>query len=347
MNILIFSLALMAMIILHELGHFAAAKWCGMRVEKFSLFFGSTPLRKRIGETEYGVGWLPLGGYVRISGMTRDEKVRGEPTERLYWKAPTWKRVVVIIAGPAVNVVCALALFFVFFMSGVPEANNRIDQVTAGAPAASAGIRAGDQLIGVGEVVSADDPQPLQEEIVRNSGREVLITVERDGERVERLIPLGSGASASDPPLGIQFAVSNRSFGLSGSASASVSTSIEQTRLMATSIVRLFHSEEARSELTTIVGIGAFYEDASNLGLALYYIASISLLLGLFNLLPILPLDGGHIAIAIVEKLRGRTFSGRIYAAVGLAGLILLLVGLSFGVNNDFGRFTGEGFTLQ
>jgi len=96
-----------ALIILHELGHFTAAKAVGMRVERFSLFFGRTKLRWQRGDTEYGVGWLPLGGFVKITGMNPAEEIPPEVAHRAYYRQPVWKRLVVIAAGPAVNIFLA------------------------------------------------------------------------------------------------------------------------------------------------------------------------------------------------------------------------------------------------
>src|SRR5437660_8260118 len=100
------------LIILHEFGHFAAAKAVGMRVERFSLFFGPLLVRFRRGETEYGIGPIPLGGYVRITGMNPHEEIPPEVVPRAYYNQPVWKRVVVILAGPAVNLVSAFFLIF-------------------------------------------------------------------------------------------------------------------------------------------------------------------------------------------------------------------------------------------
>ena len=89
------------LVIFHELGHFAAAKAVGMRVERFSLFFPPLLARKKVGETEYAIGAIPLGGYVKISGMNPDEDLPDEVRTRAYYSQPVWKRIVVIAAGPA------------------------------------------------------------------------------------------------------------------------------------------------------------------------------------------------------------------------------------------------------
>src|ERR1700694_895389 len=99
-----------ALIILHEAGHFAAAKAVGMRVEKFSLFFGPMLVKFRRGETEYGIGPIPPGGYVKISGMNPNEEIPEEHRSRAYYNQPVWKRVVVISAGPLVNLVIAFGI---------------------------------------------------------------------------------------------------------------------------------------------------------------------------------------------------------------------------------------------
>src|ERR687893_162636 len=115
------------LIILHELGHFAVAKAVGMRVERFSLFFPPTLVSKKLGETEYAIGAIPAGGYVKISGMNPAEDLPDEVRTRAYYAQPAWKRVVVIAAGPAMNLVLAFVLLFVFFWAiGPQEVSTRI-----------------------------------------------------------------------------------------------------------------------------------------------------------------------------------------------------------------------------
>ena len=110
-----------ALIILHELGHFTAAKAVGMRVERFSLFFGRTRLRWQRGDTEYGVGWLPLGGFVKITGMNPAEEIPPEVAHRAYYRQPVWKRLVVIAAGPAVNIFLAFVILMGLYWSTIGD----------------------------------------------------------------------------------------------------------------------------------------------------------------------------------------------------------------------------------
>src|SRR5688572_20524939 len=149
MSWLLAFLGFAALIILHELGHFTAAKAVGMRVERFSLFFPPLLGRVRRGETEYAIGALPLGGYVKITGMNPHEDIPPEVAHRAYFRQPVWKRIVVIAAGPAVNIVLAFLILWVLIWSnGLTEATRTIGEVERGWPAAGQ-LQPGDELISV------------------------------------------------------------------------------------------------------------------------------------------------------------------------------------------------------
>ncbi len=125
------------LVILHELGHFAVAKWVGMRVEKFSLFFPPTMFSRTRGETEYAIGAIPAGGYVKITGMNPDEDLPEEVRDRAYHAQPVWKRISVIAAGPAVNLIVALILMFCFFaFIGREGPSTEVGPIEKGYPAA-------------------------------------------------------------------------------------------------------------------------------------------------------------------------------------------------------------------
>src|SRR5215213_11043947 len=138
-----------ALIILHEFGHFVAAKATGMRVERFSLFFPPLLARVRRGETEYAIGSIPLGGYVKITGMNPAEEIAPEVEHRAYYRQPVWKRIVVISAGPVVNIVIAfLLLAGIYWANGTEEPPSRVASVKADSPAAQV-LKPGDQLVSV------------------------------------------------------------------------------------------------------------------------------------------------------------------------------------------------------
>src|SRR5262249_4548702 len=132
----------------HEAGHFFAAKATGMRVERFFLFFGPTLWSFKRGETEYGVKAIPLGGYVRITGMNPEEKVPPEVAHRAYYRQPVWKRIVVIGAGPAVNIVLALTILFALALASASTPTQSVGEVLPKTPAAAV-LKPGDKILAV------------------------------------------------------------------------------------------------------------------------------------------------------------------------------------------------------
>src|SRR5258707_15378239 len=157
MTFLVAIAGIAALIIIHEFGHFTAAKAVGMRVERFSLFFGPMLVKKRRGETEYGIGPIPLGGYVKITGMNPNEDIPEEHRARAYYNQPVWKRVFVISAGPAVNILIAFGIIWVLILSNgqaVPSQN--VGAILKGS-AASAVLRPGDVLLSVDGVRGGEE----------------------------------------------------------------------------------------------------------------------------------------------------------------------------------------------
>ena len=149
MSWLLAFLGFAALIVLHEFGHFAAAKAVGMRVERFALFFPPLWAQSKRGETEYAIGTIPLGGYVKITGMNPAEEIPPEVAHRAYFRQPVWKRIVVISAGPAVNIVIAFALLAgIYWANGTDEPPSRVASVKAGSPAAAV-LKPGDVLVAV------------------------------------------------------------------------------------------------------------------------------------------------------------------------------------------------------
>ena len=181
------------LVILHELGHFTAAKAVGMRVEKFSLFFPPTLWSKKVGETEYAIGSIPAGGYVKISGMNPDEDLPEEVRDRAYHAQPVWKRIVVIAAGPAVNLVLAFVLLFVFFVADRAARPARATSARSRRATRPQGVlKPGDRLVAVdGAAGDADraleadrQPQVRRRSRRRRAARPPspsTLTVKRDG----------------------------------------------------------------------------------------------------------------------------------------------------------------------
>ena len=186
MNILWLALILMFLVLVHEAGHMVVAKWCGMRVERFSIFFGRPIASFTRGETEYAIGWLPLGGYVKISGMTVGEDIPSEVAHRAYSAAPMWKKIATIAAGPAVNILLAIVIFAGDLLDRrahvqpsprASGASTRTRPPRRGPPAP------GDRIVAVNGVqVNGDAADRARGAPVGHAeGQTVRLTVERDG----------------------------------------------------------------------------------------------------------------------------------------------------------------------
>jgi regulator of sigma E protease len=357
LNILWFVLILMTLVLVHEAGHMVVAKWCGMRVERFSIFFGRPLWSFRRGETEYGIGWLPLGGYVKISGMTRGEEMPPEVEPRAYYNMPAWKKIATISAGPAVNIILAIAIFAAIFWIGIPTARvtDTVGAVTQGQAAAKAGIQPGDRFIAIDDVQVNGDPERLRQQLLAGEpGDDVVLTLERDGRTITRDAELQelNDAAGRRTGLGFQFdAVEGptQQYGFVDGLGEGLDFTYFVVKENVKVFGDVFTSEEAREQVSSVVGVGAVFNEVSGDGLItlLRFVGVISLALGIFNLLPIPPLDGGHILFALLEKAKGSPLSRATYERASFIGLALVLVVFVFALQNDIGRLTGEGFQLS
>jgi regulator of sigma E protease len=351
------------LIILHELGHFVAAKAVGMRVERFSLFFGRTPLRFQRGETEYGIGWIPLGGFVKITGMNPQEDIPAEAQPRAYYRQPVWKRLVVIGAGPAVNIALAFLILTALFWFSIGDPRetkptNRIEQVTLKSPAAAV-LRAGDRITAVDGRTGT--PTALRKQIathecvggVKRDGckaaEPVKIEIERDGQQKTIQASPVYSSDTGRPLLGFGFASTKPPpVGPVTAAELSVLQMWYVTKGSVSVIAQIFKPEK-RKELSGVVGTYEVTRQNIELGFqrGITLLAIISLSLGVINLFPFLPLDGGHIFWALAEKVRGRPIPFSIMERSGFIGFALVMVLFIIGFTNDVGRLTGEGFGVR
>ena len=352
------------LIVLHELGHFAAAKWVGMRVERFSLFFPPILARRKVGETEYAIGAVPLGGYVKISGMNPAEDLPDEVRTRAYYSQPVWKRVVVIAAGPAVNFIVAFILLLAFFwLIGANTPTRQVDQVTPGFPAAGV-LEPGDRIVSLNGKPA--DPNTFLEKIQAakcetpksgcRSAQPVTIGIERDGRvrevQVRPQLDQREGVTASGERRTVRSMRIGFSFGETrdplpfGPAFTTTADrfwfiSKETFKLPA----RLLDSEK-RKEISGVVGS---YETTrqtiiDNAADAVGILAIISLSLAIVNLFPFLPLDGGHIFWALVELIRRRPVSYATMERAGMVGFALVIGLFIIGFSNDIDRLQNGGF---
>ena len=352
------------LIILHEAGHFFAAKATGMRVERFFLFFGPTIWSIKRGETEYGVKAIPLGGYVKITGMTPEEEVPPEAAHRSYYRQDVWKRIVVVAAGPAVNIVLAFAILFgVYWANGQEEIVQRVGEVRSGTPAAQL-LQPGDEIVAVdgrrypglgteerlvkfGEEV-ASHKCPRKQIHGCAAATPVEITVRRDGQLQTFSVRPRYDEEAKRALIGFSYGSTMVEFTAGEAASKAGDAIWEVAEGTLHVFTHLFESEQ-RDQVSGVVGISDVGHQVVQTGLekSLILLAFVSLSLGLVNLLPILPLDGGHIFWSLVEKVRGRPVSWRVMEKATMVGIALVLMLFFLGLSNDIGRIQGEGFEVR
>jgi regulator of sigma E protease len=346
-----------ALIILHETGHFLAAKSVGMRVERFSLFFGPMLWSFRRGETEYGVAAIPLGGYVKISGMNPREELPPEVVSRAYYNQPVWKRIVVILAGPGVNLFIAFAIVWVLFLSnGQTVPSNRVAGVEKATPAAAV-LKPGDRLVSVDGVSGSPDAMRNQLATHRCAGAQVdkclaarpaTLVVNRGGKLVTITVRPRYSASEHRPLVGFEFGSQQQSVGPIHAASLTVTGLWGVTKQTVSVVARIFEPQE-RKQLNGVVGGYTVTQEsfATSTTLALQVLALISLSLAIINLFPFLPLDGGHVFWAVAEKVRGRRIPFEIMERAGVVGFALILLLFVIGLSNDISTLSGSGFNVH
>jgi regulator of sigma E protease len=345
------------LVLLHEFGHFAAAKAVGMRVERFSLFFPPHAFKIKRGETEYAIGTIPLGGYVRITGMNPNEDIPEAVVARAYFKMPVWKRIFVIAAGPAMNILVAFVILFGLYLHfGIAHGTTRVDRIETGSVAAKI-LRPGDKLVAVDGV--RGDAAALGKQVATHTcagtpkkgcpaTTPATLLVIRDGKPVTiKAVPRYDPA-AGRARLGFSFAVDRTGSGPGSAASESVSRMWDISTGTVTAITKLVYDSKARGQVSGIVGSYEVTQKsvAFDWAQALYVLAIISLSLALVNLFPFLPLDGGHIFWALAEKVRGRPIPYAVLERASAVGFVLVIALFAIGLSNDIGRLRGEGFSI-
>lgn len=356
MSWLLAFLGFAVLIILHEAGHFFAAKAVGMRVERFSLFFPPLIARKKRGETEYAIGAIPLGGYVKITGMNPAEDIPPEHAHRAYYRQPVWKRIVVIGAGPAVNIVLAFVIMAGVFMARGPiEPPLVVGSIEKTLPA-DGKLRDGDKLIAVdGKRLTGNYTQQLEQvttAVGAHKGDAVSFTVDRDGQQVTISGNTFLDNKQTPPRYRFGFSYDREASRIDAGPIRAADEAVSEMWFVTTStvshIAQIFDSEK-RKEIGSVVGgyettRQAFSLDAVT---ALYVLALISLSLGIINLFPFLPLDGGHIFWALAEKVRGKAIPFSVMERAGFIGFALVLMLFVIGLTNDIDRIQNGGFGLR
>jgi regulator of sigma E protease len=399
--IAIFGLAFL--ILIHEAGHFVTALAVGMNPRKFYIGFPPAIAKVRRRGIEYGIGAIPLGGYVKIPGMHRPAASDLElhfqravteapelvgPLDRIrralaksnfdaarellpeleaaveravlspaaaagvtrgltdladglgkdaYWRAPTWKRVLVIFAGPGTNLLFAIVLFAILFMGGGGKPTTTVYQVVAGTPAAHAGLHAGDRIVEIdGHPVT---PPEIPKVISGSHGRPLTLVVDRNG-RIVTLGPVAPKKTSGAYRLG--FVLKGKGLPPFAAAKNAVQLTGQVSWEIIRSVSRIVQAS-GRKQISSPVGIVQTSSAAVHQGFQTYLwvLAFISLSLALLNLLPLLPLDGGHIFFSLLEAVRRKAVPREIYERVSAVGIALVLLLFFIGLSNDIGRVGG------
>jgi regulator of sigma E protease len=404
MNSLIAILGLAFLVLLHEAGHFYTARLVGMTPRKFYVGFPPALVKMRRKNIEYGIGAVPLGGYVKIPGMHRPApsdvdahfgravqeapQLHG-PCERLkrlldegdfeaatgvladikrataeaelspgarkavergldelgdglgmdaYWRQRTWKRVLVIAAGPGTNLLFAIVCFTILLTFGPGRGTTTVAEIESGRPAAQAGLQPGDQVIAInGKRV---DYVGMFEQINGSDGKPIRVTVERKGRPVT--LPRVTPFKDTDGRYRLGFRPRFESVPPHVAVLDSLRLTGEITKEIGGVLVRLVQGS-GRDQISSPIGIVRGSSTALSRGFETFFwvLGLISLSLALLNLLPLLPLDGGHIAFSIIEGIRGRSVGREVYERVSVVGIALVLTLFFIGLSNDLGGGAG------
>ncbi len=340
-----------------------------MRVERFSLFFPPKLVGIKRGETEYSIGAIPAGGYVKITGMSPAELTQLDlrVAERSYYLQQPWKRTSVILAGPAVNIAIAFVLFWAVLLSGsfygaatlhklnesvqTTDSTSRVLAVEQGRPASEV-LQAEDEIVGV-EGRRAG-PEEVREAIAAHrcagplragcaAATPVRLTVVANGVESVRTVTPRYDTEEKRMLIGFDFEERAKAFGPLGAVVPALAEMWDTTAGTITGLGRALAEPKERAKVSSIIGITTDAQEtvSEGAGRALVFLGFISLVLGVMNLLPFLPLDGGHLLWSLLEKLRGRRVSLAAMYRYSSVGIVLLLFLVVNGVSNDISRLTG------
>ncbi|MEO6867440.1 MAG: site-2 protease family protein [Gaiellales bacterium] len=433
-------IALILLIVLHELGHFLAARAVGVRATKFYVFFPPAIFKRKIGDVEYGIGAIPAGGFVKLPGMfepvpaeiaerlkweyeqllplvdsdvrlrldaarrtvlhARDADSIIEPLEEVrtgiadtllnaddntsekdravleraerrvegmlddahpkaYWRADLWRRMVVIFAGPLVNLVIAFVVLSVFWWGLSPhfvvDAPMRLEKVEAASPAARAGLNEDARITGWNGPVEGEGLFELRSRIANGTGKAVDVTWTDGAKGAERSATITPEKLKGEdtPRLGVLLPDDQSKRALKVRRDGREVTSLGTGTKVAlremreitwgnlTRLPRVFFDSEIRQDVGSVVGIVQIADDVDRAGQFIRYVALISLILAIMNLLPLLPLDGGHLLFGVLEALRRKPMPRQAFERYSLLGIALVLMLFFIGLDNDITRARG------
>jgi regulator of sigma E protease len=344
MTVVVALLGLIFLIVIHELGHMLTAKAMGVRVPEFAVGFGPPLIKKRFGKTVYSFRIILLGGFAKMAGM--GDGAEGSDT---YHAKAAWRRALIILAGPLANAVAAvLILACVYMFQGVvTDVKPVVSAVEPNSTAQEVGIKSGDRIVAL-DGSPVENWEGFQRQMIdREPGEKVSVTVVRDGSQKTFQGELGAAPEDKQQALlGVRPEIETTTYGPVASLGLAAQRCWEITVKLGQFVGQLVTGEKDLYEnVTGPVGIASVGSTAVSQGFFLPLLALISLNLALFNLLPILPLDGGHLFFIAAEKVLGRPVSEQTMGKIAAFGLVLVLALFLFATYADLSKlFTGQPF---
>jgi len=344
-----FIIVLGLLIFFHELGHFGAAKIFGVKVERFSFGLGPRLIGLKVGDTDYRISALPLGGYVKMVGEGLDEEVSEEEKERSFSHKAAWKRMIIVLCGPLFNFFFALVVFFLgFFFVGQVVLTSEIGEVKSDYPAYHAGLRSGDKIIRMaGRPITTWKELP---EIVRaNPGKPIPVVFVR-GERpyATEITPIRStvknifGEDIQETVIGVTPSGKffTQELGLLGAFQGGIAQTWGITKMTVVSLVKLIQRKVPLETLGGPIFIAQLAGQQAQEGWTnlLFFTALLSINLGILNLLPIPILDGGHLVFFGIEWITGKPVSLKKREIAQQVGMFILILLMVFVFYNDIVR---------
>jgi len=353
-NTIIFFFILGILIIVHEFGHFIIAKKVGVRVEKFSLGFGPRIFSKQKNDTQYSISIIPLGGYVKLAGDSIEE-YKGRPDE--YFTQAPGRRAAIVFFGPLLNYILGFLFFWLVFFAGYPTLTTKVGGLIDGFGAKEAGIAVGDRVTAV-DGKRVDYWEDLQNVIqTKRMNNVVRLSVLRENKEYtldvkikEKALDDALGAKHSVGLLGITASddIIKVRHGVGESLFLAAKRTEDLTILTYKALWRMVSGKlSLRESVTGPLGIFYATSKAASMGVVvlLHFVAVLSISLAIFNLLPLPVLDGGHILLLGIEKIRRKPLSLKLEQILTQAGLTLIVSLALFVTYNDLVRLFGENLS--